>query len=161
MERNIGTLDATLRITLGLLGLAYGIGRMSRRPYRTPWVLMSMSAMKIAEGTTRFCPMLYVAGMSTREEQASLFRPKSKAKTKDTKDNASEHGKSEHGKMEDQIIKAMASEIEEALHASPSQSSQKNPERSNEQSRREGMYARRARRIGTDYQQQELRSPNH
>jgi hypothetical protein len=68
MRKNVGTIDATVRITLGLLGLAYGIGKMSRRPYRAPWLLMSLSAMKIAEGFTRFCPMLYAMGVNTRKE---------------------------------------------------------------------------------------------
>jgi hypothetical protein len=68
MRKNVGTMDAILRITFGLLGLAYGIGRMSRRPYRTPWLLMAMSAMKVAEGMTRFCPMLYAMGTNTRSE---------------------------------------------------------------------------------------------
>jgi hypothetical protein len=65
MRKNVGTVDATLRITLGLLGLAYGIGKMSRKPHRTPWFLMTMSAMKVAEGITRFCPMLYAFGTNT------------------------------------------------------------------------------------------------
>ncbi len=68
MRKNVGTLDATLRLTLGLLGLAYSVGRMSRRPYRTPWILMFLSGMKVAEGITRFCPMLYSMGISTKKE---------------------------------------------------------------------------------------------
>lgn len=68
MQKNVGTVDASIRITLGLLGLAYGIGKMSRRPYRTPWLLMAMSAMKVAEGVTRYCPMLAGMGINTRTE---------------------------------------------------------------------------------------------
>lgn len=67
MRKNVGTLDAMLRITFGLLGLSYGIGRMARRPSRTPWFLMSMSAMKVAEGVTRFCPMLAMFGRDTKK----------------------------------------------------------------------------------------------
>ncbi|GAA4725567.1 YgaP family membrane protein [Brevibacillus fulvus] len=69
MKKNIGTIDASLRITVGLLGLAYGIGKMNRRPYRTPWLLMTLSAMKVAEGFTRFCPMLYAMGTNTKNEK--------------------------------------------------------------------------------------------
>jgi len=69
MRKNVGTLDAAIRITVGLLGLAAAIGRMSRRPYRTPWMLMFLSAMKVAEGITRFCPMLYSMGLSTRDRE--------------------------------------------------------------------------------------------
>ncbi|EMT51849.1 hypothetical protein I532_15941 [Brevibacillus borstelensis AK1] len=65
MRRNVGTVDAMIRITAGLVGLAYGVGKMSRRPYRTPWLLMTMSAMKVAEGATRFCPMLYAMNTDT------------------------------------------------------------------------------------------------
>ncbi|MGG1662646.1 YgaP family membrane protein [Brevibacillus sp. NRS-1366] len=65
MQKNVGTTDAMIRITGGLLGLAYGIGKMSRRPYNTPWLLMSLSAMKVAEGVTRFCPMSAMLGVNT------------------------------------------------------------------------------------------------
>ncbi|MCG5253598.1 DUF2892 domain-containing protein [Brevibacillus sp. NSP2.1] len=65
MQRNVGTTDAIIRMTGGLLGLAYGIGKMSRRPYNAPWLLMAFSAMKVAEGATRFCPMYKALGINT------------------------------------------------------------------------------------------------
>ncbi len=65
MHKNVGRTDAMIRITGGLLGLAYGIGRMSRRPNNTPWLLMAFSAMKVAEGATRFCPMYAAMGINT------------------------------------------------------------------------------------------------
>lgn len=65
MHKNVGRTDALIRMTGGLLGLAYGIGRMSRRPYNTPWLLMAFSAMKVAEGATRFCPMYAAMGINT------------------------------------------------------------------------------------------------
>jgi Protein of unknown function (DUF2892) len=65
MRKNVGTTDAMIRITAGLLGLAYGVGRMSRRPYNTPWLLMSLSAMKVAEGVTRYCPMYGAMGINS------------------------------------------------------------------------------------------------
>lgn len=71
MRRNVGTTDAMIRITAGLLGLAYGVGRMSRRPHRTPWLLMSLSAMKVAEGVTRFCPMYAAIGMNSTGEKGA------------------------------------------------------------------------------------------
>jgi len=70
MRRNVGTTDAMIRISAGLLGLAYGVGRMSRRPHRTPWLLMSLSAMKVAEGVTRFCPMYAAIGMNSTGEKS-------------------------------------------------------------------------------------------
>ncbi|MFS0554966.1 DUF2892 domain-containing protein [Brevibacillus sp. 179-C9.3 HS] len=65
MHRNVGTADAIIRMTGGLLGLAYGIGKMNRRPYNAPWLLMAFSAMKVAEGATRFCPMYAAMGINT------------------------------------------------------------------------------------------------
>jgi len=70
MRKNVGTTDAMIRITAGLLGLAYGVGRMSKRPHRTPWLLMSLSAMKVAEGVTRFCPMYAAIGMNSTGEKS-------------------------------------------------------------------------------------------
>ncbi|WP_076850091.1 YgaP family membrane protein [Rubeoparvulum massiliense] len=68
MKKNVGTLDAFLRISFGLTGLAFGISRMSRHPYRSfPITLTMMSAMKVAEGITRFCPMLALFGVSSKE----------------------------------------------------------------------------------------------
>ncbi|MEK3741739.1 DUF2892 domain-containing protein [Brevibacillus sp. FSL K6-0770] len=65
MQKNVGTTDAIIRMTGGLLGLAYGIGKMSRRPHNAPWLLMAFSAMKVAEGATRFCPMYKALGINT------------------------------------------------------------------------------------------------
>jgi hypothetical protein len=69
MHKNVGTTDAIIRITGGLLGLAYGIGKMSRRPYNAPWLLMAFSAMKVAEGVTRHCMMYRALGISTGSEK--------------------------------------------------------------------------------------------
>jgi hypothetical protein len=69
MRKNVGTTDAVIRITAGLLGLAYGIGKMSRKPYRTPWLLMGLSAMHVAEGATRFCMMYSALGIDTRSQK--------------------------------------------------------------------------------------------
>ena len=74
MRKNVGTVDAYIRLTLGILGLAFSTARMVRRPYRTPWLLLFASAMKVAEGVTRFCPMLYATGISTRKGMDSLTK---------------------------------------------------------------------------------------
>lgn len=59
MERNVGTLDAIMRITCGLTGLAWSTSHMSKRYDRTMPMLVSVySAMKVAEGITRYCPIL-------------------------------------------------------------------------------------------------------
>lgn len=64
-RKNVGALDAYLRITAGFLGLTYGISRIARRPHRAPWLLMTMSAMNVASGVTRFCPINYAMGINT------------------------------------------------------------------------------------------------
>jgi hypothetical protein len=58
MQKNVGTVEALLRITGGLAGLAWSTALMVRHPGRGFPVVMSMAcAMKVAEGITRFCPM--------------------------------------------------------------------------------------------------------
>jgi hypothetical protein len=65
MKQNVGTLDAMIRIMLGFIGLAYSIARLMRHPYRTYPLMVFLSAMKIAEGITRFCPLLAILNIST------------------------------------------------------------------------------------------------
>ncbi|GAB7387764.1 hypothetical protein BSNK01_16010 [Bacillaceae bacterium] len=68
MRKNVGTLDAMLRLIFGFTGLAWGTARMLRFPHRVmPLVVTMLSAMKVAEGLTRWCPMLSVLGFSTRD----------------------------------------------------------------------------------------------
>jgi glutamine synthetase len=55
----VSRVDAMMRITLGLTGVAWGTSRMIRHPHSsTPLLVTIASAMKVAEGVTRFCPML-------------------------------------------------------------------------------------------------------
>jgi len=58
MEKNIGELDAYLRITGGLTLLGIGIMNSSK-------LLSFLGSMKVAEGVTRFCPMLYLLNRNT------------------------------------------------------------------------------------------------
>lgn len=61
MKKNVGDLDAFFRITSGLSLLGFGI----KRDYN---LLMMLGAMKVAEGVTRFCPVLYVLGKSSTKD---------------------------------------------------------------------------------------------
>lgn len=71
MKKNVGTSDAFIRITLGLIGLSYSIVRMVRCPYRNSSLLIGvLSAMKVAEGLTRFCPLFAMFGMNTANGNA-------------------------------------------------------------------------------------------
>ncbi len=65
MKKNIGTCDALIRITLGLVGLAYCLVQANRRKYNFPWILTSIFAMKVGEGILRYCPMLDLLGRNT------------------------------------------------------------------------------------------------
>lgn len=68
MNKNVGTLDALMRITCGLAGLAWSTARMARRSNSmlAP-VIALLAGMKVAEGVTRFCPMLHLLGISSKE----------------------------------------------------------------------------------------------
>jgi hypothetical protein len=66
MKKNVGMYDAFIRITCGLMGLSYSTARMARYPYRTfPFVIAMLSAIKVAEGVTRFCPLLAMLNINT------------------------------------------------------------------------------------------------
>ncbi|MFC4075598.1 YgaP family membrane protein [Salinithrix halophila] len=68
MQKNVGTLDALLRITLGTAGLAWSASKLMRRPGNSIALMMALiSGMKIAEGITRFCPLLFAIGVTTRD----------------------------------------------------------------------------------------------
>lgn len=74
MKKNIGIYDALIRITFGLMGLAYCIVQASRRKYHFPWLMASMFAMKVGEGILRYCPILDLLGKNTtgKETKDSL-----------------------------------------------------------------------------------------
>gem|GEM_PF-572793 len=58
MKPNVGRVDALMRVTIGLTGLAWGTARMIKRPDDGISMMVTLaSAMKVAEGITRFCPM--------------------------------------------------------------------------------------------------------
>lgn len=60
MQKNVGDLDAMIRIGGGLFLLGIGINEDSKSA-------MAFGAWKVAEGITRFCPALYLLGLSTRQ----------------------------------------------------------------------------------------------
>ncbi|MBA2876844.1 YgaP family membrane protein [Thermaerobacillus caldiproteolyticus] len=55
---NIGIVNALIRITCGLMILAWATAKMTRWPWRDSYLFIAMlAAMKVAEGITRFCPI--------------------------------------------------------------------------------------------------------
>ena len=70
MKKNVGTIDALIRIAFGLFGLAWGISKMVSNPRRRfPLFIAFFSAMKAAEGMTRFCPGLAALGLNTIDSE--------------------------------------------------------------------------------------------
>lgn len=67
MKKNVGNFDAFLRITAGLSILGIGIKKDSN-----PFILLG--SMTVAEGLTRFCPLLYLMGISTEEDNIIKIR---------------------------------------------------------------------------------------
>lgn len=55
---NIGTINALIRMTFGFTMLAWATAKMVKNPWRDSyfWVAV-ISAMKVAEGITKFCPL--------------------------------------------------------------------------------------------------------
>ncbi|WP_202080377.1 YgaP family membrane protein [Caldalkalibacillus salinus] len=63
MKKNVNTIDAYMRLMFGLTGVAWGTSEMIRRPHSNTGFFVTMaSAMKVAEGVTRYCPMLAMFG---------------------------------------------------------------------------------------------------
>lgn len=65
MKKNIGDVDAYIRLAGGLTLLGVGIAKKS-----TP--VIALGAMKITEGITRFCPVLYLLGLSTNSNSINI-----------------------------------------------------------------------------------------
>lgn len=62
MKKNVGDLDSFLRIAAGLSLLGLGIKKESNS-------CIFLGSMKVAEGITKFCPLLRLMHMSTQENK--------------------------------------------------------------------------------------------
>ena len=69
MLKNVGTMDAYLRVTGGLMLLAFGAAAMVRRPGLSQVLIIGLGAAKVAEGITRYDPMMHAIGWSTVEKK--------------------------------------------------------------------------------------------
>lgn len=58
MKKNVGNLDAHIRLFMGFSLLGMGVIRSSR-------FTVGLGAMKIATGISRFCPIMHVLKLST------------------------------------------------------------------------------------------------
>jgi Protein of unknown function (DUF2892) len=68
IKPNIGTWDAYVRIMLGLTALAFGIRRSSRKDDLMGALMILTGSMKVAEGITRICPLMYAMGIRTTDQ---------------------------------------------------------------------------------------------
>lgn len=58
VTKNIGILNALIRITIGLTILSWSTAKMVKFPWRDSYLFMAIcGAMKVAEGIVRFCPV--------------------------------------------------------------------------------------------------------
>lgn len=58
VERNIGIINALIRITLGFTFLSWYTAKLQKRPWQDSYLIMIMlAAMKIAEGILQYCPV--------------------------------------------------------------------------------------------------------
>jgi hypothetical protein len=58
VSKNIGILNALIRITLGLTLLSWSTAKMVKFPWRDSYLFIALcGAMKVAEGIVRFCPV--------------------------------------------------------------------------------------------------------
>ena len=71
MQKNIGILNALLRITCGLSMLTWLTAKMVRKPWKSSYMFwVVIAAMKVAEGIVRFCPVtaLFSRGQNLYDE---------------------------------------------------------------------------------------------
>lgn len=60
--KNVGRMDAYVRISAGLMMISLGI--MQHRGW-----MAALGSMKVAEGVTRYCPVLSMLNMSTLSDE--------------------------------------------------------------------------------------------
>lgn len=66
MKKNVGDVDAYIRLMCGFTMLGMGITRKKN-------ICIALGAMKIAEGIVRYCPLFHLMGISTMEH-SKLFK---------------------------------------------------------------------------------------
>ncbi|KGA95510.1 hypothetical protein AJ85_00715 [Alkalihalobacillus alcalophilus ATCC 27647 = CGMCC 1.3604] len=72
MKQNIGICDALIRITIGFVLLAWTGSKCANRHTRDfPLIAGLIGALKVAEGITRFCPVIYLVQKQKGYKQES------------------------------------------------------------------------------------------
>lgn len=65
MRKNVGRVDAYFRIMMGITLVTFGGARLVRKHDPKSTLMVLCGAGKLAEGLTRFCPMLFALHRST------------------------------------------------------------------------------------------------
>lgn len=61
MKKNIGLINATIRIMFGFIFIGQSTANLVRKPHCLSSMLtLMLGAMKVASGITRFCPLTYL-----------------------------------------------------------------------------------------------------
>lgn len=72
VTKNIGILNALIRITIGLTLLSWSTAKMVKFPWRDSYLFIAIcGAMKVAEGIVRFCPVTALFERYQEMEQQS------------------------------------------------------------------------------------------
>ena len=124
MKHNIGTLNALIRITLGIVLLGCGTAKLARQP-RCTWskVLLWFGAMRIAEGIVRFCPITEACKFGKYMNMSAFKIPgmdfSNKGHANEEVNHTSSHDTQKSKGSYDASDKEIESAIEEAILAKP------------------------------------------
>lgn len=68
LTKNVGTLDRVLRIAAGITVVGLAVAGIPGAP--VAWATLSVAVILLATGTTGFCPLYAILGLSTRTANA-------------------------------------------------------------------------------------------
>jgi hypothetical protein len=68
LTQNVGTLDRFLRIVAGITILGLAVAGIPGAP--VAWATVTVAGILLATGTTGFCPLYAILGLSTRTAKA-------------------------------------------------------------------------------------------
>ncbi|HDR7794856.1 TPA: DUF2892 domain-containing protein [Bacillus luti] len=124
MKQNIGTINALIRITLGLVLFGCSATKLVRKPWCT-WsnILLWIGAMKIAEGIVRFCPIAEACKFGKHMRLGAFQMPSmnftEKGHAKEEVNSTSNHDKPTSNGSYSASDKEIESAIEDIILAKP------------------------------------------
>ncbi|GEN46227.1 YgaP family membrane protein [Alkalibacillus haloalkaliphilus] len=99
-KQNIGTINAMVRITFGLFFITYGAVRVTKRPWsQRYWLIILVSAMKVAEGIVKYCPVTDMVKQQVETKFPFSLMTSSNSKSDSSSNessNASSHSENDH-----------------------------------------------------------------